>query len=543
MSTFASYKHSDLSGRYDSIVIGSGIGGLCTAALLAKSGGERVLVLERHYTAGGFTHAFRRPGYEWDVGVHYIGEVNNPHNAMRRIFDYLSDGQLEWADTGEVYDVIEIDGRRYELPKGREAFRARLHGYFPEEAGAIDRYLALIDRAVWSAQGFFAEKVLPRFLQRSLGSVLRWPALHYARQTTGRVLRELTSHRELRAVLAGQWGDYGLPPEQSSFLMHAMVVKHYLRGAAYPIGGASRIAETIGAGIEARGGKILVRAEVREIVVEAGRAVGVRMADGRELRASKVISDAGIRNTFGRLLQPERSAQQVLSRLSQIQPSAAHLSLYVGLDRSAQELGLGKANRWLYPGPDHDQNLATFLRDPDAPLPLIYISFPSAKDPDFARRHPGHATIEVISVAPYAWFERWSDSQWGRRDEAYHAYKQRLQQRLLSALEAACPSIVGHVSHVELSTPLSTQHFAGHPSGEIYGLAHTAQRFEARELQPRTTIDGLYLTGADVCSAGVGGALMGGVLAASVALKRNLMGVATRGADERASRPTPVAAT
>ena len=83
MGVGKAYKRFEPSGVYDSIVIGSGIGGLCTAALLARIAGERVLVLERHYTAGGFTHAFRRHDFEWDVGVHYIGDVSDANMPIK----------------------------------------------------------------------------------------------------------------------------------------------------------------------------------------------------------------------------------------------------------------------------------------------------------------------------------------------------------------------------------------------------------------------------------------------------------------------------
>ncbi len=103
---------------WDAIVIGSGIGGLTAASLLAQDGGKRVLVLERHYTPGGFTHAFHRPGYEWDVGVHYIGNVE-PGSMVRHLFDRISVAQLQWADMGPVYDRVVIGGKQYEYPKGR----------------------------------------------------------------------------------------------------------------------------------------------------------------------------------------------------------------------------------------------------------------------------------------------------------------------------------------------------------------------------------------------------------------------------------------
>ena len=135
----SSYQQKPPAGQWDAIVIGSRIGGLAAAVLLAKQGGKRVLVLERHYVAGGFTHAFHRPGYEWDVGVHYIGQVQDPASPLRPVFDYLTGGRLKWNPMPEVYDRIRIAEREYEFVAGRERFRDRLKSYFPGETAAIDR--------------------------------------------------------------------------------------------------------------------------------------------------------------------------------------------------------------------------------------------------------------------------------------------------------------------------------------------------------------------------------------------------------------------
>ncbi len=543
MSIGTPYKRAAIDDRYDVIVIGSGIGGLATAALLAEHARKRVLVLERHYTVGGFTHTFRRPGFEWDVGVHYVGEVADPRGELRRVFDHLTGGALEWADMGEVYDTIVLGDDRYELVRGREALRARLKEYFPNEHAAIDRYFALLGEAASATQTFFAEKALPAPIAFLAGPLLRRRALRLARRTTKSVLDELTPDPKLRALLAAQWGDYGLPPGQSSFLMHAIVVNHYLGGAAYPVGGSGRIAETIVPRIEALGGRVLTRAEVTEILVDRGRAVGVRLEDGRAIRAPIVVSDAGFAVTFGRLVPEEaRRTLDLPTSIPGVPPSMAHLSLYVGLDRSAEELGLPKSNLWVYAGTDHDAAVRDALTDFEAAPPLAYLSFPSAKDPDFARRHPGKATVEVITLAPYETFARFAGSRWGKRGDDYDALKERLAAGLLEHLYRAHPRTRGHVVHAELSTPLSTQHFTGHPSGEVYGLAHTPARFEARFLKPRTKVRGLYLTGADAFSAGVGGAMMGGVLAASAIASRNLFAVASAGVRARTSAPSRAAA-
>jgi all-trans-retinol 13,14-reductase len=530
MSIGTPYKRHTMDGPYDAIVVGSGMGGLTTAALLAKHRAQRVLVLERHYTAGGFTHTFRRPGFEWDVGVHYVGDVHRQGSILRRLFDHITEGRLEWADMGPVYDTIVIGEDRYPLPAGREPLRRSLHGWFPRETDAIDRYLALLDRVTAASQAYFAEKAVPRPLAAVAGRLMRWPALRWARRTTLDVLRGLTDDQRLIAVLTGQWGDYGMPPGQSSFLMHAIVARHYLNGGAYPVGGAGRIAECILPVIERAGGAVVVSAEVERIVIEHGRAVGVRMKDRTEVRAPRVISDAGQAVTFGALVDPAVGAAHGLGpTVAGVPPSPSHLCLYVGLDRTAEQLGLGRSNVWRYAEEDHDAAVARFARDPAGPLPVVYLSFPSAKDPDFQRRLPGKATIEAITIGPYEQYAKWEGTRWGRRGPDYEAAKARASQRLMEAIEAECPSVRGHVVHTELSTPLSTRHFAGHPHGEIYGLSHSPARFEARGLKPRTPIEGLWLTGSDVCTAGVGGALFGGILAASGILGSNAMREMLRG--------------
>ena len=521
----SSYKQNPPVDQWDAIVIGSGVGGLAAAALLAKHSGKRVLVLERHYVVGGFTHAFHRPGYEWDVGVHYIGQVQDPASPLRRIFDHITGGRLKWNAMPEVYDRVRIGDREYEFVAGLERFRDRLKSYFPSETAAIDRYLQAVQSCAGRTQLYFAEKALPRPIAWIGGSLMRAPFLRWARRTTAEVLAELTTNRELAGVLAAQWGDYGLPPAQSSFAVHAIIAAHYFQGASFPVGGASSIAAGIAPVIESAGGRIVFSAEVREILLdERQRAVGVRMQDGRELRAGVVVSDAGAWNTFASLLPPEAPGiAPALAELRTVPASMAHLCLYAGVKQGAAELGLTGTNLWIHPTPDHDANLARFTADSSAPLPMLFISSPSAKDPDFERRHPGRATLEVICPAPYDWFAKWQDTRWKRRETDYDNFKQSLTERLRNALEENVPAVRGKLDMAELSTPLSTRHFMNYQRGEAYGISATPARFGLRCLTPHTAVRNLYLTGQDVCTLGVTGAMMGGILTASAILGRNLL--------------------
>ena len=139
-----SYKKSpQLAETYDAILIGTGIGCLCTGALLSKTG-KKVLLLERHYTAGGFTHVFKRKGFEWDVGIHYIGEVQRPNSILRKLFDFISDKELQWDDMGEIYDRIILGNKQYDFVKGVDNFKSKMVEYFPNEKEGIEKYVNLI---------------------------------------------------------------------------------------------------------------------------------------------------------------------------------------------------------------------------------------------------------------------------------------------------------------------------------------------------------------------------------------------------------------
>jgi all-trans-retinol 13,14-reductase len=512
------YRTGRAPGPYDAIVIGSGIGGLACAALLSKLG-RRVCVLEQHYTAGGFTHSYEREGFEWDVGVHYIGETHKPWSQLRRLFDVVSDGQLKWAPMDPCYDRIIIDGRSYDFVAPKEQFAERLKQYFPREGDAIDAYVELVHRTARGVSKYFAGQALPPRVARLYERVRERLVPRETLMTTREVLRGLTGNEELIGVLTGQWGDYGLPPGEASFMMHASLVKHYFGGGNFPVGGSWKIAATILPVIRAAGGEVFTYAKVKEILVEDGRATGVVMDNGDRLRAPKVVSAVGARLTFGQLLPAaQRHAHGYEQKLAQVKPSGATMTLFLGFNASARELNLPKTNLWIYPGPDHDANVARFQQDMDAPFPLIYVSFPSAKDPEWDSHYPGKSTVQVITMAPYAWFERWRGSTWQQRGADYDALKEKFTQRMLAVLYQQMPQLQGRLAFGELATPLSTEWFHLYDRGEIYGLDHDSQRFRQQWLHPVTPVKGLYLTGQDVVTAGVGGALYAGLLSTAALL-------------------------
>jgi all-trans-retinol 13,14-reductase len=493
---------------FDAIVIGSGIGGLTAAALLSRCAGKRVLVLERHYRAGGFTHTFERPGgFSWDVGVHYVGAEVEAPGAARDALRVATGGALAWTRLPDPFERLVFPGLQFDVRAGRESFVADLTRAFPAEARAIRVWLADVDRVCG---------LLPlRAMRGAFPRPVRW-AVHaatagrrrLARTRTADYLAQRFADPRLRAVVGARWGDYGLPPSESCFFAHAVITRHYLDGAVYPVGSAARIAETMGAVIEAAGGEVRVRAEVERILVRDGRAVGVRLRGGEELLAPVVVSDAGARNTYLRLL-PDDAPVPFREALRQEPPGTAVVTLYLGLSGSPARLGVRGENLWLHDDLDHEALWAARGRLLDGVAPHAYLSFPSLKDPQ-ARAH----TAEIITPADPSLFARWQGSRWMKRGDEYTAAKARISEALLARVERQLPGFRALVVHQKLSTPLTSAHFTDHPGGEIYGLPWRPGSADAPWRSARTPVRGLYLAGADALFPGVVGATMGGVAAA-----------------------------
>ena len=510
------------SNDWDVIVIGSGIGGLTTAGLLAGVAGKRVLVLEKHSEPGGLTHVFRRDGATWDVGLHYVGQMQ-AGTRDRALFDYLSGGQLAWNKMSDAFERFVYPEFTFTAPSDAGRYQADLIKLFPDEARAIERYFKDV-RAVqrWNTLGF-ARAMVPRPIEPLLRLTQRLTR-RKALQTTKNYLDRHFRSPRLRALLASQWGDYGLPPSRSAFAIHAQIVTHYLDGAWFPEGGAARIARTFEPGIESRGGAIRVCQEVTAILVRDGRAVGVKVVDrrGPELRemtllAPVVISDAGAPITYKTLLPTDGAVgaktAPVRALIDSLQGGLSAVTLYLRLSAPASTIGVRGENYWINTSFDHDgmvQDMRSLLNG--APQ-HVYVSFPSAKSGETTAH-----TAEVISFIDHQGFAAWRDEPKGARGADYTELKHRIGEGMLRLAETAVPGLTSLVAYSELSTPLSVEYYTSHPDGHFYGLAATPERYRSDLLGPRTAIEGLYLTGSDAGCLGIVGALMGGVGAASQAL-------------------------
>lgn len=524
----------------DAIVIGSGIGGLSIAVLLSKVG-KKVLVLEQHDRAGGCCHTFSEKGFEFDVGIHYVGNLEE-NGVFRCTVDQLTNGQLQWEPLENPFEQVVLgppENRRvYPIHSGRNRFPQELKKRFPGEEKAIDEFMRLVKKCGDSVWIMPLLKLLPspvaKFLAYTGLANCLSNFISYGPRSLAEVVNSLTENKELRAVLCYIFGTYGNPPKEASFSMHSLLMSHYLPGAWYPKGGASQIAYNMIPIIEKAGGAVLVRASVNRILLNAANeAIGVSVMKGQEevhVHAPIVISDAGIFNTYQQLLPKEvQNSAAIQKQLSMLKHGEAGLSIFLGLNGTKDELGLKASNYWVFCENNLDELVNDYMsgeREKSLKsIPLLFIASPSAKDPTWEQRSPGKSTLSVVSFTPYSWFEEWKDEKVKNRGADYKELKASIINSVLEVVTEFFPKIKNRIEYMDAGTPISNQHYLAASKGEIYGADHGVSRFTAEvcaTIRAQTPIKNLFLTGQDLIACGFAGAIAGAMVCGSTVLKRSL---------------------
>lgn len=500
--------------EYDAIVIGSGIGGLTVAAILAKFNHQKVLVLEQHFILGGFTQEFQRKNFQWDVGLHYVGEMGEGESG-RMISDYITDGRLNWAKIPDPFETSVYPDFTFEVYSDPHRYQADLIQKFPDEKAGIVRYFADLQ---WFGR-WNGLRQATSFLPGWLGEIAQACVNYFGKpflHTTKEYLDQHFSNPQLKALLASAWGTYGLPPSESIFSIHALIMSSYLKGGWYPVGGAQEIAKQILPVIEQAGGRAIAQRQVTEIIVENGVAIGVKARKTHDpdaaietYHAPVVISDAGAFNTYTKLLPVEERARYG-EDIQQFPKGHSTLLLFLGLKASPQTLGFGGGHHWIYSSYDHDAAWQSQRNSPEQGINSCYLSFPSLKDP-MARSH----TAEVMIFVDYDCFAQWKEQPWHKRDAEYYALKDRIIQSILDFLEQHYPGFKDLIEFADLSTPLTIAYFDASDRGAIYSIPFVPERLQKPWIGVKTPIQNLYLTGADALSPGILGAAWGGIMAAA----------------------------
>jgi phytoene dehydrogenase-like protein len=501
---------------YDIIVIGSGAGGLTAAVALAQAG-KKVLVLEQHDRPGGWTHSFTLGGYRFSPGVHYIGDLQEG-GGLRSIYDGLGvSPDLAFCELNpDGYDHITVGDKRIDFPKGRDNLIDRLKSNFPHEAAGIDAYFKDMQSMV-DGLSRLGDTSNPLSILKAAGaapSVLRW-----LRATGKDFLDAHLSDPVLRGVLSGQAGDHGLPPSQASAFMHAGITFHYLNGGYYPLGGAFTLPRAFIRALKRAGGEIRLGSNVRRILLDGRKVLGVELESDGQITAPIVVSNADPEVTFGNLIGRDQLSSRLLHKVNSAKYSTSCLSLFFATDLDLRSEGLDSGNFWFYDHPDVDKIYSDGLTDAAlrAETPAgMFLTVTTLKDP--SKMHSGHHTCESFAFVGYDAFEKWAPTSFGTRPADYEAMKEDLAGRMILGLEKHIPNLSRHIVFYSLGTPLSNQHYLNATRGNLYGTDKRPSQLGPWGFAPRTEFDGLYLCGASIMSQGVAGVTASGINTAKAIL-------------------------
>lgn len=518
--------------QVDVAIVGCGLGGLMAGAVLARRG-LRVACFDGHYVAGGCATQFKRRteagAFNFDVGLHYIGDCG-PNGMIPTV---LREAGIELdlvAMDPDGFDVLVYPGIEFPVPVGHDHYEARLHAFFPREGKAIRGYMRLL-REVDNMIGFQSRHGERPSLRAGLEVLMRGRMLaRNMRRTIGQVLDDLGPSPELRAVLLGQHGDYGLPPSRVSALLHVGLVNHYLHGAWYPRGGGQVIADRLAEVIEANGGSIHLRRPVERILVDGGRAIGVRVAAFRrdpatEVSARFVLSNADLRRTWLELLGPEHLSAEERQRAEGWEMGGAIFMTCLGVRGDLREIGMRNANWWCFDTTDVEAVYGQPTTAEGRPaVHGVYITSGSLKDADSdAHAPPGHQTLEIMTLVP------WEPKLWGapdtadgavmgwdyKNDPTYTAVKKAVEADVLGHAERIFPGLGDRIVYQESATPLTHTRFTRATAGTGYGLAATPDQFMEKRPGYRGPVEGLFQCGASTRAGhGIVGALRSGLSAA-----------------------------
>ncbi|MBS2018339.1 MAG: NAD(P)/FAD-dependent oxidoreductase [Deltaproteobacteria bacterium] len=491
---------------YDDLVIGAGMAGLSAAALLARSG-RRVLVLEAHDVPGGYAHTFTVRQHRFCAQVHYVfacGEGETIHRLLDAlgVVDRVPFVRLD----PEGFDHVVVGDVRVRIPNGLGKFRERLVRRFPEHERPITRYFHEV-AAVAEELDRLPDRLTPWAALRSAHRHLR--LLRYLRWTLADFYDHVGMPPLLRAILAGQSGDYLLPPRDVSFLLHVALVAGYDKGAYYPKQHFFHLVETIADVVRTSPGcALLLEHEVERIEVERGKVARVTTKNGRTFTAKRYVSNVDPRRTVELTGAEGRAAFARDRARLDYEYSCGTFTLYLavrGLD--LREHGFGSFNVWHYPHADIDRMYDDQLLRHDVSNPWLFMSTPTLHTSEPGLCPPGEQVLEIATSIDHAHY-----ASLRRRDRReYNRAKKRIVDTVLDLVEARyVPGLRDHLTMRIAGTPATNERFCHAPAGNSYGAALVPKYVRPGRGPFQTGLGNLWMANATAGFPSVAGAIGAG---------------------------------
>ena len=464
------------------LIIGSGIGGLSTAIILAKLGYD-VTVIEKNRQPGGMLRSFVRHGVHCNVGVHYLGALAEGQ-VLKRCFDYLGITEqlplIRMGVDGPVdryfFNDSHLDIDSFDLVDGFDAYAENLHAAFPTQKHQIQSLMEMLQRSA-------------RHLDRLDFLFSDQPSTFWIDHTDalGAIFDALDCSPGLRAVFGMPSVFIGVPPAVCPQFFHAMTLASYLFSAWRLAPGGTQLADVCAQRLAALGGKLRTGQAVEHIRTSNGRVTGVTLASGEHLGATTVVGAIHPKTVMG-LIAPEHLKASYRRRIQNLVDTASMVGIHALVPADA------------HPAMAH--NLFSIDTEPDGAIrDLIYLQLRSSGKPQWN-------LLTLLTSGHESLWQTWLHTRSGRRGPDYLAAKTSFARRIIADIEKRTGPF-GQLRIIDVYTPLTFRDWVASPHGSAYGVMRSTDQLMSAALLNRTSLKGLYLAGQSVMAPGVLGTILG----------------------------------
>ncbi len=473
--------------KYDVVIVGSGLGGLVSGALLAKEG-KTVCILEKHFQIGGNLQVFKRKGCPFSVGMHYAGSLGKGE-ILHKIFSYLGitdDLKISKLDE-DAYEKIIFGDREYSYAMGRENFEAKLISYFPEEEEAIKKYTTAL-KEYWDKSDILN---LREFKSGEMSYFDTYQEPAYA------FIDSLTDNEELKALLGATNGLYAGIMDKTPMFIHANINNFFINSAWRIAEDGVNMTELLKGVIENNGGKVIINKEVTKLNFDGPSIISASTADGEKYYGDTFISNIHPVPTF-KLLEEGKLRKAYVKRIENLENSISNFSLYVVLKKGM--IKHVNANTY-YSKTNYIWNHEDYTEES---WPRGYMMY-TTED----KNNPGFAeSIVVLCMMNFEDVEKWENTTLMKRGDEYLAWKKEKTQKALDCVYIRFPEMEEAIDYVDSASPLTYRDYTGTHRGSMYGIIKDCNDPIKTFLSPKTKIPNLLLSGQNINLHGMLGVVM-----------------------------------
>lgn len=490
-----------MKSHYDVVIIGSGMGGLVSANIMAREG-LSVCVLEKNNQFGGNLQTFVRERTIFDTGVHYIGGLA-PGQNLHRYFEYLD--ILEGLDLKKMnedgFDIITFDNDENSYPhaQGYDNFIHQLVKKFPEEENAIKTYCIKLQEICHKFPLYNLEEGKPYGNDAEI-----------FQQTAKEYIASITQDKKLRAVLAGSNLLYAGDPDKTPLYVHALSINSYIESAYRCADGGSQITKLLVRRLKENGGEVYKHSEVVDMTCVNRKLESVTIENGHKIYGNIFISNIEPKHTL-RMIGEEHFRKSYNRRIQDMESIVSAFSIHIVLKPKTFKY----LNKNYYHFKDYRKvwNALDYTQESWPETYMVSMGVRKSQD-DWGEQ------LTAITYMKYAEVKEWESTfntvaQTGDRGKSYEAFKEQKTEVFLKELEKKFPNIRKCTQSVYTSTPLSYRDYIGNHQGSMYGYVKDVKDPLKSFISPRTKIENLYLTGQSLNMHGILGVTISGVVTCS----------------------------